>query len=52
MLPLYGIKGVNGPSRGGRAGAPASMEEKGQLLDLFTLAECANYLANAGYGSV
>ena len=27
MLPLYGIKGVNGPSRGGRAGATASMPE-------------------------
>ena len=52
MLPLYGIKGVNDPSRGGRAGATTSMEEKGQLLDLFTPAECTNYLANAGYGSV
>jgi hypothetical protein len=28
MLPLYGIKGVNGPSRGGRVGATAGMEEK------------------------
>ena len=24
----------------------------GQLIDLFSLSECANYLANSGYGSV
>jgi transposase len=30
----------------------ATWRKVGQLLDLFSPAECANYLANAGYGSV
>ena len=30
----------------------ATWRKAGQLLDLFTPQECANYLANAGYGSV
>ena len=30
----------------------ATWQKVGQLLDLFTPNECANYLANAGYGSV
>jgi transposase len=30
----------------------ATWRKVGQLLDLFTPAECANYLRNAGYGSV
>jgi transposase len=30
----------------------ATWQKVGQLLDLFTPQECANYLANAGYGSV
>ena len=39
-----------------RAAQPRDIEttwrKAGQLLDLFTPQECANYLANAGYGSV
>ena len=30
----------------------ATWRKVGQLLDLFTPAECANYLVNSGYGSV
>ena len=30
----------------------ATWRRVGQLLDLFSPSECANYLANAGYGSV
>ena len=30
----------------------ATWRRVGQLLDLFTPSECANYLANSGYGSV
>ena len=30
----------------------ATWRKVGQLLDLFAPAECANYLVNAGYGSV
>ena len=30
----------------------ATWRKVGQLLDLFSPNECANYLANAGYGSV
>jgi transposase len=30
----------------------ATGRKVGQLLDLFTPAECANYLANSGYGSL
>jgi transposase len=30
----------------------AAWRKVGQLLDLFSSTECANYLANAGYGSV
>jgi transposase len=39
-----------------RKAAPRDVEATwrrvGQLLDLFTPSECANYLANSGYGSV
>jgi len=30
----------------------ATWRSVGQLLDLFSPSECANYLANAGYASV
>ena len=30
----------------------ATWRKVGQLLDLFSPAECANYLVNAGYGSI
>ena len=30
----------------------ATWKRAGQLLDLFSPKECANYLANSGYGSV
>ena len=30
----------------------ATWRKVGQLLDLFSPRECANYLANSGYGSV
>jgi transposase len=30
----------------------ATWRKVGQLLDLFSPAECANYLVNSGYGSV
>jgi hypothetical protein len=30
----------------------ATWRKVGQLLDLFSPAECANYLKNSGYGSV
>ncbi len=39
-----------------RKSAPRDVEATwrrvGQILDLFTSSECANYLANSGYGSV
>jgi len=30
----------------------ATWRKVGQLIDLFSPAECANYLVNSGYGSV
>jgi transposase len=30
----------------------ATWRKVGQLIDLFSAAECANYLVNSGYGSI